>query len=120
MSENDPQRLVTRIESDMRSAMKDRDTLKANTLRALLARFSNAEAVGLDAIASANTSDIAGARSGVGSTEVTRKNLSFTDRQHIIKDEIAEIQQAIQQLPEQNSYKTELKQKVDLLKQYLV
>ena len=106
------------IESDMRQAMKNRDTGTTATLKALLARFSSEEAVQTSHQTTDLTSAIAGAKTGVGSTEVTRKSLTEADYRHIIQQEIDEIQQVVNLLDQPSDYKTELEQKVAILQRY--
>lgn len=110
--------LVGRIELDMRNAMKDRDMSTVSTLKAILARFSNAEAVQVGSHSIPQNSPT-GTPTGVGSTEVSRKVLSLTDLQNIIKDEINEMQHVIDALGQPSDYKTDLEQKVLILQKYL-
>ena len=110
--------LQERIESDMRQAMKNRDTGTTATLKALLARFSSEEAVQTSHQTTDFTSTIAGAKTGVGSTEAVRKSLTEADCRHIIQQEIDEIQQVVNLLDQPSDYKTELEQKVAILQRY--
>jgi hypothetical protein len=98
--------------------MKDRDRIKVDTLKSLLARFSNNEAVRPPDLSSTE-SQIAGANKGVGSTEVSRKVLSLSDREEIIRDEIQEIQQVVNQLSQPSDYRADLEQRLLVLQEYL-
>jgi uncharacterized protein len=108
--------LVTRIKTDLVVAMKKRATTEVSALRALLARISNAEAVPPPDKSPIASSRVAAA--GVGSTEMPRKQLSYTDLQAVIQAEINEIQTAKQQLPETDPYAIELNQKLAILQSY--
>ena len=110
--------LQERIESDMRQAMKNRDTGTTAALKALLARFSSEEAVQTSHQTTGFTRTIAGAKTGVGRTEATRKSLTEADYRHIIQQEIDEIQQVVNLLDQPSDYKTELEQKVAILQRY--
>lgn len=101
----------------MRAAMKTRDSVTTSTLKSLLARFSNEEAVAPGA--SPTDAVIAGAEHGVGSTEAARKQLSLADHQHIIQDEITEIDEVLSQLAQPSGYKSELEHKHKILQRYL-
>jgi len=101
---NTPRELTERISMDMRSAMKARDRTKAEALKALLARFSNAEAVPTDQYRN--------------DTEVARKSLALSDLYTILDDEINELQQAAEQFDRQSEYRVELEQKIAILMQY--
>lgn len=106
---NNSDNLVERIRFDMRAAMKAGRPAETNTLKSLLARFSNAEAVPQDGVS---------ASKGVGSTEAPRKLLNATDLHAIIDDEISELQEVIDQLDDQSSYRTELQDKIIILSRY--
>lgn len=101
---NTAHKLTEHISIDMRNAMKAGERSKAETLKALLARFSNAEAVPADQYQN--------------STEVARKILTLDDLYAIIDDEIKELQQAASTLPSSSKYRVELEQKTAILLQY--
>lgn len=109
MSQDQPGELTLpeQISSDMRAAMKRRDATTANTLKSLLARISNAEAVDSSHL---DTTKI---------TEVSRKQLSQSDIDSIIDAEIAELESALTQLGgSESNYKTELQEKITLISKY--
>lgn len=102
--------LITRIQADMRQAMKDRDTAKLSILRSLSARISNAEAVPASSTSNA----------GVGSTEATRRQLTLDDIQHIITAELHEIETTLDAVDETSAYAADLRQKAAIIQAYLV
>lgn len=110
--------LIATIKADLIAAMKAKEALDVSALRSLLARISNAEAVPAAQTTIETTSRIAGAGSGVGSTEAPRKQLSITEIREIIQDEIQEMQAARQQLDESSAYAVELSHKTDILLKY--
>lgn len=101
---NTPRKLTEQISIDMRNSMKAGERSQAETLKALLARFSNAEAVPVD--------------QHKDSTEVARKSLTLSDLYSILDDEINELQQAAEQFDRQSEYRAELEQKIAILMQY--
>ncbi|WP_265444770.1 GatB/YqeY domain-containing protein [Flexivirga meconopsidis] len=76
----------TRLRTDLRQAMRDRDSDRACTLRGALAALDNAEAVPTDARAGA----IEQASVGAGSTEAVRRELGTDDIRAIFQAEISE------------------------------
>ena len=116
----DPQanELITRINQDMRQAMKDRDSLKLGELRSLLARISNAEAVTPQDVSVDAGSPIAGAEAGVGSTEAQRKQLTLHDIHAVIQAEIDELEAALQGLDDASDYAVELREKIAAVAAY--
>ncbi len=118
MEDTQAHELVVRIKADMVRAMKDRKGIEVSASRSLLASISNAEVVPAPNQTHVTSDHIAGASAGVGSTEVPRKQLSYTDLQVIIEDEIQEIQAAKEQLDESSDYAIELDQKIAMLRGY--
>ncbi len=118
MENTDLNELVEHIKHDMRNAMKDRDLMKLDELRSLLARISNAETV----LVGSNMQDmqgrIAGASNGVGSTEVERKQLTFTEIQMIVADEIHELEDALMRVDTKSEYATTLRKKLTIVRKY--
>lgn len=105
-----PSELITRIQQDLRQAMKDRDTAKLNVLRSLSARISNAEAVQVTSLAN----------SGVGSTEVPRRQLTLSDIRQIITAELYEIETALDAIDKSSAYAADLRQKATIIQEYLI
>lgn len=118
MQDAKAQELVAQIKTDLIGAMKERATIEVSALRALLARISNAEAVQAPYKAQTSSTYVAGASVGVGSTESSRKELSYADIQVIIHAELTEIQTAKQQLLDADPYAAELNQKLTILRSY--
>jgi hypothetical protein len=107
---------IERLNGGLLTARKVRDRVKVAALQGVLARISNAEAIPVNDSKPTYQMHI-----GVGSSEATRHILSEEDIQHIIQDEINELQDAMQGMAEhtEHPYRTELKQKVDILAAYL-
>ena len=103
--------LITQIQQDMRQAMKRKDLLAVNTLRSVLARIHNAEAV-----PQRNETNLS---VGVGSTEAARKQLSEHDIQSIIIDELEEINTTFHALDPHSEYAAELQKKAGIVQTYL-
>lgn len=111
-------KFVERIRTDMRFAMKAGKSTETSTLKSLLARFSNAEAVSQTYGRTSQDDETAHISKGVGSTEVQRKLLGYGDLQAIIDDEINEVQKVIDQLEGSSDYKSELEQRISILMEY--
>jgi uncharacterized protein YqeY len=87
----DSDRLRAALRADLVAAMKARDTDAVTALRTAIAAIDNAEAVDRPDGASATTSEhFAGAHVGVGSTEVTRRDLTLDDVQAVVSEQMAE------------------------------
>ncbi len=83
--------LPDRLRARLRFAMKDRDEPAVAALRTALAAIDNARSVGIGSLPpNDETTPVAGARSGVGSTDVPRQHLDDADVEAIVRDEIAE------------------------------
>ena len=107
---------LDQLKADVAAARKTRDRVRTNALEALLARITNAEAVPASEAQKSYRLHM-----GVGSTEVARRTLSEEDIQQIIRDEMNELQDAIDGMSAHPShpYVAELKQKADILEAYL-
>jgi hypothetical protein len=72
-------------------ALKARDSVAAAALRTAMAAIDNAEAVAAPATNAPSTSaHVAGARSGPGSTEAPRRELSAGELRDILRGQVAE------------------------------
>ncbi|HYH75488.1 MAG TPA: hypothetical protein VD735_06035 [Candidatus Saccharimonadales bacterium] len=118
MSAEQAAALVARIRQDMLDAMKQRQRTKAEALKSLLARISNAEAVApgdrrvMDGV-------VAGAAPGVGSTDVPRRVLTSADLHAVIYDEVQEIATALAQVDGNTDYAVQLRATIVLIQKYL-
>ncbi len=110
--------LISRINQDMRQAMKDRDSVKLSELRTLSSLINGAEAVASGSVASVADGSIAGAGQGVGSTEVRRKQLAASDILAIIQTEIRELEGTLEKIDSASDYAAELREKIAIVKQY--
>lgn len=104
-------KLIERMQQDMRQALKDRAHTKLDELRSLLARISNAEAVPVP-------SDM-DMTQDVGSTEAQRKELSLADVHAIIIAEAHEIETTLQGIDEASDYAVQLREKLTVVRSYL-
>lgn len=105
---------VEQMKHDLLEARKSRDLLSVDTLQSVLARITNAEAVSVPDMGALPAI-------GVGATEVARKELTSTEIQTIIHDEITELTQAKASMADHldHPYVVELEQKIALLSQYV-
>ena len=88
---SDAQELRARLRTDLVAAMRARDTGVVAALRTAIAAIDNAEAVEVDAGMDDVTSEhVAGAESGVGSTEAARRVLSLDDLQAVLRAQVGE------------------------------
>ena len=79
------------LRQGLTAALKARDTEALAALRTAIAAIDNAEAVpAADMQAPLTSADIAGASSGVGSTEAIRQSLSVGQLRDIVSEQIAE------------------------------
>lgn len=110
-----------RLSDDLKKAMKEKNTIAVKAIRSLVAAIDNAGAVIVEAPATMPMSGgIAGATSGLGSTEVERKKLSDDDIRIIIQKEIEEIQKAIESINDHSRTETkELFEQIKVLSKYL-
>lgn len=104
--------LIDRIKQDMRQAMKSGERVRLNALRSLLAQISNAEAIAPQGNKVNDDSPVAGAAEGVGSTEVSRKQLTLAEVHSIVHGEISEIKAVLDGLDETSEYASELREKI--------
>ncbi len=80
--------LVARMKADLTAALKARDKPVIAALRSTLAAIANAEAVESPTSSSSiGDSPIAGATSGLGSTEATRRSLTDEDVHALVRAE---------------------------------
>lgn len=87
---------MDRLREQLMEARKSRDSLRMRTLQTLIARIDNAEAVPNEDDDSAQGSEFfAGARQGLGSSEVPRKVLTMEDIAQAVRDELTEIDHAL-------------------------
>jgi uncharacterized protein YqeY len=84
-----PQALRDALRRGLTRAMKAREPDTVSALRTAIAAIDNAEAVPAPETGPAITSThIAGARAGVGAAEAARRNLSPSQQQAILRDQI--------------------------------
>jgi len=81
-----------RLRVALKTAMKARDAAAVNALRTALAAIDNAEAVAVPAAAPGPLAEgvIAGAKAGVGTTEVARRELTEDEVVAIVTAEVDE------------------------------
>jgi hypothetical protein len=85
------QALRAALRQGLTAALKARDSDAVAALRTTIAAIDNAEAVpALDTSPPATSVHIAGSRSGPGSTEAARRQLSASELGDILRGEIAE------------------------------
>jgi len=79
------------LRQGLTSALKARDTEALAALRTAIAAIDNAEAIAtIDTHRPVTSADIAGASSGVGSTEAVRQSLSSGQLRDIVREQITE------------------------------
>jgi len=84
-----PQALRDALRRDLASAMKAREPDAVSALRTAIAAIDNAEAVPAPDESPATTSGhIAGARVGLGAAEAARRDLTRSQQQAILRDQI--------------------------------
>ena len=89
----DAQALRAALRLGLTAALKARDRDALAALRTAIAAIDNAEAVPVpapDAALPATSAHIAGARSGLGSSEAARRELSASELRDILRGQIAE------------------------------
>ena len=90
--------LPTRLRAALTEAMSSRDVTAVAAIRSALGAIGNAEAVAGPAQAARTSSRyVAGAVSGLGRAEATRKHLSEPEIRQVVADEIAEREAAAAQ-----------------------
>lgn len=88
---NPAQALRSSLRAELVQAMKARHDDAVAALRSLMASIDNAEAVTTTGSDVADASaHVAGARSGVGSTEARRRDLDPNELRRIVNDEVAD------------------------------
>jgi hypothetical protein len=88
---DDAQALRTALRAGLTAALKARDPDALAALRTAIAAIDNAEAVPApDTGPPAASAHIAGARSGPGSTEAARQQLTVGELHNILRDQITE------------------------------
>lgn len=118
MADVQANKLIERINQDMRQAMKNREHIRLNELRSLLARISNAGAVTPEDDKVEAGSPIAGAMEGVGSTETPRKRLTLAEVRSIVLAEMHEIETVLEGLDKTSEYAAELREKIAAIRKY--
>jgi uncharacterized protein len=89
--------LRTHLRQDLRDAMKARRREDVAALRTLIAAIDNAEAGGVIAPTSgqSSTEHVAGATTGAGSSEADRRSISPAELRAILDREIEEIEEHV-------------------------
>lgn len=113
--------IKSKLSADLKDAMKSKDIVAVKTIRSLMSAIDNAGAVLVESPKVMSMSGgIAGATSGLGSTEVMRKELSGNDIKKIIQGEINEIHKAIELINDSSRPKVaQLEGQIILLNKYL-
>jgi hypothetical protein len=108
--------LRERLQADLRTAMRARATLEVATVRALLGRLANAEAVAAVEVGA----DPLGAE-GVGAAEVARRALTDADERDQLEQERAELVAAAGELRAHGADDavTELDERIAIVDRYL-
>ena len=84
-----PRALRDALRRDLASAMKAREPDAVSALRTAIAAIDNAEAVPApDERAATTSGHIAGARAGLGAAEAARRDLTGSQQQAILRDQI--------------------------------
>ena len=87
----DAETLRTALRRDLTAALKAQESDAVAALRTTIAAIDNAEAVAApDASAPVTNARIAGARTGVGSTEAVRRQLGGSQLHAILRDQITD------------------------------
>ena len=110
---------MTRLQQDMRQALKDRNRLDLEELRSILARISSTEAIAPSADGAQGETPIAGAVVGVGNSEVARKLLTLDDLLAILQAEHDEIMLTISQVGPDTAYGKDLLAKATVVERYV-
>ena len=114
--------LRSSLRDDLVTAMKARETDIVGALRSAIAAIDNAEAVAAPASTKVEASEtIAGATAGVGSTEFERRDLSITEVQMLLSDQMAECEAAAELYEShgQQDAASRLRREADALRKYL-
>lgn len=105
--------IIQTLQHDLLAARKAKNRTEVQALQATLARITNAQAVA--SVPSAEPTI------GVGSSEAPRRELTDTQQMALIKDELAELQEAYASMKEhaEHPYAAELKAKIHVLERYV-
>jgi uncharacterized protein YqeY len=117
-----PEGLRQRLQTALRTAMKDRDTAAVQALRAALGAIDNAEAVPAQKADHGPTdSPIAGARHGLGAGEVPRQELTEDEVRTIVQVEIGDLRSNADEYEQlgQNEQAAGLRSQADVLEAHL-
>lgn len=114
-------KVKAQLSADLNKAIKRQDAVAVKALRILMSAIDNAGAVVVETSKTMPMSGkIAGATSGLYSTEVQRKDLSDEEIGQIIKDEIAETAKAIELINNSSRLETgQLAEQILIFKKYL-
>lgn len=113
--------IKTILSVDLKKALKERDMVAIKAIRSLMSAIDNAGAVPVKTPESLPMSGrIAGATSGLGSTEAIRKELSDYDIRQIVETEINDITEAIKLINIHSPSEVKnLEEQIVILKKYL-
>ncbi|NYI76465.1 GatB/YqeY domain-containing protein [Nocardioides panzhihuensis] len=113
--------LQARLRADLITARKARDTAATAVLRSTLSAISNAEALPVEEASPTSDGPIAGAATGVGTTEAVRRALTDDDIRAIISGEQAERTSAATDLESHGAEEKaeQLRAEAELLAAYL-
>ena len=112
--------LTELLKNDLKNAMLKRDAVAVSAIRCLISGLDNAGAVEVQEPEIMPLSgNIAGATSGVGSSDVPRRRLDQADVIEIIRREIGELRQVMEMVGEHKGETEEHKQKIKILESYL-
>lgn len=109
------------LRADLVATIKMRKTDTTSALRSAIAAIDKAEAVAAPTSPEVATSKtIAGARAGVGSTEVERRDLSIAEVQALLSDQMAECEAAAELYASrgQQDAASRLRREADILRKY--
>jgi uncharacterized protein YqeY len=87
---SDKDSLRDRMRGALTAAMKDRNVLAVSVLRTSLGAIDNAESVGVPRLSGVGEGPIAGAVTGLGAGEATRRNLSEDQIRAIVLAEVSD------------------------------
>lgn len=110
-----------RLRADLLTARKARDTTATSVLRSTLSAIDNAEALPVAETALADDGPIAGAATGLGATEATRRELTDADVRGVVADERSERLTAARDLESRGAgaQAEQLRAEAELLEAYL-
>ena len=113
--------LRTRLQGDLKAAMKSRDRVVIAALRSTLSAIANAEAVEVHHAPTSSGGVIAGAVDGVGATEAARRELSDDDVAAVVAAEVSERRLSADEYARlgQSNHAERLRAEADVLSTYL-